>query len=299
MTHARWLLTFLLVLVPGLVLANPAWRKRLSKEVTKLEKAVAALDEQKADPKLEIDVRLVRLDERVAAQETLRGMPVKRAKLDDESGRKDLNTLSAAIIQIQGRVKRIHTHDKPPVVTPREEKPEKKEAKEKAKPKTGDEAEWPEILPLSATSSMYWEEYGEWTYVIGYDGLRYRSDYHLQGYAGDIHFSVLLKGLKDEVKSVEFVILVTGGTGPFRINQPVVYPMTWKAKHRHMWNRAKKTWLKYDRWDQSVSRFRASGPKRGHLKPRVEAFATEVITKSGRRVTFQVPKRYQKLVFGS
>lgn len=301
MNRIRWPLVLLIVLVPGTVLANPAWRKRLAKEVQRLEKAVAALDEAKADATRPIDERLAALDARVAALERARGLPVKRARLEDDTGRTDLNVLSAAMVQIRGRLRKIDRHDHPPAVTPRvrEAEPKPEPEKEKPKPKTGDGAAWPETLPLSVTASMDWKEVGEWTYEIGLDGRRYRSDFHLQGYEGDIHFSALLKGLKDEVKSVGFVILVLGSTGPFEIKQPVVYPMTWRAKHRHMWNRAKKTWLRYDRWTQGVSRFQSRGPRKGHAKPRVEAYATEVLTKAGRRVTFEVPARYRKLMAGS
>lgn len=276
--------------------ASPAWEKRLVKKIKEVEKDVKELDAKDAIRDVTIDKRILALDARVAALEKAREMKVVHASVQGKNGLADLSTRSAAIVQIAGRVRRIEKHDHPPEVTPTEKAAPKSPERESPPPKSAvdeEEVEWPEELQIAATASLDYQEFGEWLYgSTRRSRLLYYQYYHV-GYAGNIHFAARLKGLPEQVKSVDFTIFVVGRTGPFQIKKPVRYDIEWRAKHRHMWNGAVRNWHHYDQWTQRVGGVWIRGPRNRNVKPRVEAYATRVVTDKGRVVTFELPKKYR------
>jgi len=288
------------LLVAGLVgvavraaVANPAWEKRLREKLETVEDAVAELDGAEADRSAKLDVRILALDARVAAQEKEREIEVVHVTLANKEGMIDLGTRSAAIVQIEGRVRRIKKHDEPPEETPSEEPTPEPEANEKeAPPPEGDEeVEWPDELQIAATASVDYTEVGTWLYGAPRETREIVYEYLFTGYEGQLHLAVRLRGLVEQVRSVEFRVFVTGRTGPFRFEKPLAYDIEWKASHRHMWNGAKKNWNAYDQWNQVLPGRWITGPRHKYLRPRVEAWLTRVVTDKGRVIELQLPAK--------
>ena len=142
--------------------AEPAWERRLGDKIKKVESDVAKLDGLEADRSVKIDPRILALDKRVASLEKDRGMTIVHADVKGTTGQADLNTRSAAIVQIAGRVRRIKKHDNPPEVTPSEKERPKPDVKATPEPQEESCVEWPDVVEISATASLDYVEFGEW-----------------------------------------------------------------------------------------------------------------------------------------
>jgi len=290
-----WTVVGIVVLsaVPSAI-ARSSWELRLIKMIKSVEIDVEKLDGLTADRKAKIDVRILALDKRVAVLEKARKIKVVNVKLGLPGTLSDMSTRSAAIVRISGRVRRIKKFDKPPPVTVNKKGPAPKATpKIKPKPKKDEPLEWPDEIEIKATASLDYTHIGIWLYGSTRRSRYVNNEYLHTGYVGDLHLSARLGKLVRQVKEVDFVIIVTGRTGPFKMTHPVKYEITWRASHHHMGNGAVRTWNHYDQWNQNVFGGWIRGPRHKNVKPRVKAYLTHVITEKGRVLEFSIPKKYR------
>jgi hypothetical protein len=283
-------LFLVLALLTSTAFANDSWEDRLRTEMDKAEATAAELDGEKAVRSAPLEDRVEALHARVAVLEKARGMEAPPLAVRSEEASSRLQVLTKAVIGLSARLRKVKRHDSPPAVTPsKPEPPPTTPAPEKAE-EPPELVEWPETLTVNATASVDYTSVGEWAYRMLYPTLYDRPEYRLVGYEGRVHFSLRLVGLKEEVRSVDVVLVVTRGTGPFKFSEPPRYELRWRARHRHMWNGALKQLVNYDTWSQDVPPRWGGFWGKSVLRPSVFAYVTKLTTKDGRVVTFEEPQ---------
>jgi hypothetical protein len=278
---------FVVFLLATTAFANEAWEKRLRVAMDKAEAEAATLDDGKAVKNTPLEARIQALHARVTAMEKARGLPTPALVVESEDASSRLQVLSKAVITLSARLRKVKLHDSPPDVTPSQPTPPAKGGKA-AEPEGP--VEWPEVLKVNATASVDYESVGEWAYRMLYPTIYDQPEYRLVGYEGRFHFSLRLVGLKEEVRSALIVVIVKGGTSPFRFTEKPRYEFEWKAGNRRMWNGALKQMVNFDTWTQAVTPRWGGFKGKGALRPRVVAYVSELTTKEGRVIEFEVPK---------
>jgi hypothetical protein len=283
---ATALLGALMLVARGPATAGPddAWKERLGGEIARVEAGVAELDGQKAAEGTLLE-RVTALDGRIAALEKAAGLEVGKVE-----GKDDLAALTRDVGVLRTRWKTVERGGAPP---PGPEKPAPKEppAPEEPKPPTG--PRWPETVAFSATAKMTYHETGFLAPErAAYLGVPPETPFLMDGYEGNLSFSLRAKGLVRPLKTARVRVRVRLKS-PFHGDAQATreYDVDWKAD-RELSDGALRTWLGHDTLSVSLLPRRwIRGPRRVAADLDAEAYLLSAVTRDGTSLEFEVPEK--------
>lgn len=284
---------FLLALVMGGAAASDlvrvgvaddeAWKARVDRSLSAVEKGVADLD-AKAAATGDFATRIAALHTRLLALEAANGLAAGKVsgKADLSSATLDVGTLTTrwkAVADAKAGVKRTPPAPKPDGDPPPPAAP--------TKPKSA-VPDWPASITFSIGAKIGWEETGE-VRRVEVDRDVWENRFFADGFDATLSFNLAARGLVRAVKSATLLIAVRlEGPITARTNLWRTYEVTWEAE-RGFGNESLKRFLNHDKFHlpQRVT-IRLAGRK-GGFTPEAAAHVASVTLLDGTVKTFEVP----------